>query len=671
MGKRTRARVENLIREHAIWNPHGVTIPQIERHAITSEFKNLEFRESHVQEALEVCKDRDEVLTWLLIHIPEDDLPRWALPENYSAGISMGSTDLKREGAIKRLADAGYSLDLSKQVFDAQGTEALAAEALQTILISSGSESGIQDTLEKSGDGVESSDEDWEEELGSLQSVFGDRFIQPSPTVYQVQLKPSNRGRDPFVEPILQIRKSKNYPQSLPIIALYAKLPAYIRLSIVKKALMHAIENLLGEHMLFFLIDWIEEHFYAIVDKPGKLKDVSAAASTVSEVRDPGSRKNKKNVTRHPRPIRWLADPRSSKVWTERQRDSKYQSMLAQRKNLPAWEMRDAIVDCVSAHQVTIISGETGSGKSTQSAQFILDDLYDKGFGEAANIICTQPRRISALGLADRVSDERCCIVGTEVGFQIRGESKTSAKTMITFVTTGVLLRRLQTSGGSGDDVVASLNDCSHIIIDEVHERSLDTDFLLVLLRDVLRKRQDLRLILMSATLDAGVFENYFKNDGKVGRVEISGRTFPVEDYYLDHVIRMTGFNSGRASGHVNEDDADTAGMESSVASVIQSMGMGINYELIMQTVKEIDAELSYAKQTGGILIFLPGVNEINRTIDYLKSIPNLHALPLHASLQSVEQKRVFPPTSWETQGSCRNERCRNFYHYRRYCGCH
>jgi ATP-dependent RNA helicase DHX57 len=110
--------------------------------------------------------------------------------------------------------------------------------------------------------------------------------------------------------------------------------------------------------------------------------------------------------------------------------------------------------------------------------------------------------------------------VGQEVGYIIRGESKTTPNTKITFVTTGVLLRRLQTSGGSADDVVASLADISHVIIDEVHERSLDTDFLLVLLRDVLRKRKDLKLILMSATLDAGVFEDYFKSNGKVGRVE-------------------------------------------------------------------------------------------------------------------------------------------------------
>jgi ATP-dependent RNA helicase DHX57 len=205
-----------------------------------------------------------------------------------------------------------------------------------------------------------------------------------------------------------------------------------------------------------------------------------------------------------------------------------------------------------------------------------------------------------------------------------------------------VLLRRLQTSGGSSDDVVASLADISHVIIDEVHERSLDTDFLLVLLRDVLKKRKDLKLILMSATLDAGVFEDYFKSGGKVGRVEISGRTYPVEDYYLDDVIRMTGFNSGRG-GKPQDDDPDTAGMDSDVKAAIQSLGMRINYDLIAQTVKEIDAELTHLKQDGGILIFLPGVMEISRALDHLRSIPNLHALPLHASLQSSEQRRVFP----------------------------
>jgi ATP-dependent RNA helicase DHX57 len=143
--------------------------------------------------------------------------------------------------------------------------------------------------------------------------------------------------------------------------------------------------------------------------------------------------------------------------------------------------------------------------------------------------------------------------------------------------------------------------------------------------------------------LDAGIFENYFKQNGKVGRVEISGRTYPVEDYYLDDVIRMTGFRAGRGGNRDGLDQEEVTEYDSDVANAIQSVGMRINYDLITQTVKEIDEDLSHAKQDGGILIFLPGVAEINKTLDHLHSIPNLHALPLHASLQSVEQRRVFP----------------------------
>ncbi|KAG9236565.1 ATP-dependent RNA helicase-like protein A [Amylocarpus encephaloides] len=643
MGKRARSNVENLIRKHAVWNPNEVRMSDFQKHSIIKEFKNLEFRESHIEEAVQECKDREETLEWLLIHVPEDDLPRWSLPEGYTAGISMGSSDLKREGAIKRLADAGYSMDLSKQIFDISGDESTAAEALQRILLSSGQDSDmISDESESwaAEDAKETSSGIWEEELTSLQSVFGEKFSRTSKDVCRIAIKPSNRGGNKEVEPVLQFRRSSEYPQKLPVISVHAALPSYIRLSIMKQALNHAGDNLLGEQMLFFLIDWIEQNLYIIIERPGKLRDVAAAASSTSEVR-PIHRKRQK-VSRHPRAINWAPNSKSKEDWTRRQTDLKLQLRIQERRSLPAWEMKETIIDTVGAHQVTIISGETGSGKSTQSAQFILDERYNRALGESTNIICTQPRRISALGLADRVSDERCSAVGQEVGYIIRGESKATPNTKITFVTTGVLLRRLQTSGGSSEDVVASLADVSHVIIDEVHERSLDTDFLLVLLRDVLIKRRDLKLILMSATLDAGVFEDYFKSNGRVGRVEISGRTYPVEDYYLDDVIQMTGFNAGRG-GRRDEEDAETSGMDADVAAAIQSIGMRINYDLVSQTVKEIDADLTYQKQDGGILIFMPGLMEITRTIDALRSVPNLYVLPLHASLQSIEQRRVFP----------------------------
>jgi ATP-dependent RNA helicase DHX57 len=153
----------------------------------------------------------------------------------------------------------------------------------------------------------------------------------------------------------------------------------------VKQALNHASDNLIGEQMLFFLIDWMEHNFYSIIERPGRLRDVSAAASIVSEVQP--ARRKRQNISRHPKPISWTPNPRSKDDWTRRQADSKLQTKIQARRNLPAWDMRETIIDVVNSHQVSIISGETGSGKSTQSAQFILDDLYQRSLGDSTKIM--------------------------------------------------------------------------------------------------------------------------------------------------------------------------------------------------------------------------------------------------------------------------------------------
>lgn len=141
----------------------------------------------------------------------------------------------------------------------------------------------------------------------------------------------------------------------------------------------------------------------------------------------------------------------------------------------------------------------------------------------------------------------------------------------------------------------------------------------------------------MSATLDASVFEKYFSSFS-TARIEIQGHTYPVEDHYLDDVIRLTGFNTGSRKA----DESDEDEVDSSVASVIQGIGMKINYGLIASTVRAIDSGLG--SQEGGILIFLPGTMEINRTLEAIRGFPNMHVLPLHASLLPTEQRRVFPP---------------------------
>ena len=637
MGKRTRAQVENVVRENAVWNPNGVIISEFQCRNIVNELTGLGFRKSHVEEAVAECKDKEEVLEWLLIHVPEDDLPGWSLPEGYVAGISMATGNMKREASIKRLTESGYAVELCERAFDdCSSNEAKAAEVLQDLLVQG-------ENLHVSKPSIypnEDLSSTWKEEKDTLEAIFGSRFSRSSSDVYQIELAIPRTSAC-----ILRVRKSISYPKTPPILSVTSPgLPAYIRLSVIRKVVEHCNATLLEEPMVFNLVDWLEAEIPKIVENPGKLREISAGASTINENTKQTNSKKKFQRRTLP-PIDWRPGSSQSLAifsrWEAKQSMSQQQKMLAGRRALPAWTLRDSIVNTVNRHQVTIISGETGSGKSTQSVQFTLDDMIQRKLGSAANIICTQPRRISALGLADRVSDERCSTVGEEVGYAIRGESKQKPGiTKITFVTTGVLLRRLQTSGGSTDDVVAALADVSHVVVDEVHERSLDTDFLLVLLRDVLSKRKDLKVILMSATLDAGVFESYFNGMCSVGKIEIQGRTFPVDDYYLDDVIRMTGSNSGSKNGNVDtEEDAD---FEPSIASAIQNIGMRINYNLIADAVRAIDAELGSVK--GGILIFLPGTMEINRTLDAIRSIPNIHALPLHASLMSTEQRRVFPP---------------------------
>ena len=645
VGGRTRRDVERLIRNQGVWNPHYVRISEESRSMICDDLSKAGFRRAHVEEATEICKDKEECLEWLLIHVPEDDLPRWALPENYLAGVSLVSGDMVKEAKLKRLVASGYASNMCAEVLEqCGGNEHEAGALLQNRLLD----------LEKdmSSQAGEYDSNTWDEELITLESIFGDKFTNHD-RICEITLEFQTPARKSIM---LRARPpSQGYPNTLPILALESELPAYIRLSILKQCLLAAKERFVGEQMLFNIIDWLEHEIPRIIESPGRLTEIARASSVSVETRAGDLTRNQRH-RRFPKPISWSKQSslsqRMMSEWSSRQSEPDQQRMIKARQSLPAWKLQEAIISCVNMNQVTIVSGETGSGKSTQSVQFILDDLIQRGFGEHANIICTQPRRISALGLADRVADERCGRVGEEVGYAIRGESKHKpGVTKITFVTTGVLLRRLQTSGGSTDDVVRSLADVSHVVLDEVHERSLDTDFLLVLLRDVLGKRKDLKLVLMSATLDAGVFEQYFKSVSSVGKVEIEGRTYPVQDFYLDEIAQAVGFGNG--TNVDSEDDlwfqdlrvGSSVNQEQSAAKAVRAVGMRINYDLIARTVEYIDNDLG--DQEGGILIFLPGVAEIDQTLRALRSIPNLLPLPLHASLQSSEQKLVFkkPPS--------------------------
>ncbi|XP_050406702.2 putative ATP-dependent RNA helicase DHX57 [Patella vulgata] len=196
-----------------------------------------------------------------------------------------------------------------------------------------------------------------------------------------------------------------------------------------------------------------------------------------------------------------------------RKLDSKgYKDRQTSRSGLPAWDMKEEILKTLEDNQVTVISGMTGCGKTTQVPQFILESYLSSGKNKMCNIICTQPRRISAIAVAQRVAQEQVDKIGKLVGYQIRLENIQSASTRLLFCTTGIILRRLE-----GDPM---LHGVSHLIIDEVHERTEESDFLMMILRDLLVTRTDLKVILMSATLNADLFSRYF---GCCPTVEIPG----------------------------------------------------------------------------------------------------------------------------------------------------
>lgn len=206
--------------------------------------------------------------------------------------------------------------------------------------------------------------------------------------------------------------------------------------------------------------------------------------------------------------------------------------LLPFRKSLPVYNMRDEILNAINSNQVTVIAGETGSGKTTQIPQYIMEQCQQRN--QSCRLICTQPRRLAAVSIAERVSSERDEKVGHTFGYQIRLESRVAPQTLLTFCTNGVLLRTLM----GGDSVLATI---THIIVDEIHERDRFCDFLLIALKDALIKFRSLKLILMSATLDTKIFSDYFALSNCTV-VRIPGRLFDVDTYFLEDVMKMTGY---------------------------------------------------------------------------------------------------------------------------------
>lgn len=209
----------------------------------------------------------------------------------------------------------------------------------------------------------------------------------------------------------------------------------------------------------------------------------------------------------------------------QKEKFSKLRKLRKTQADLPVAKYREEIVAAVQNERVVLVAGDTGCGKSTQIPQY----LYQAGF---QSICCTQPRRIACISLSKRVAHEMLCEFGSEVGYQIRFERSKNKNTKIVFITEGLLLRQLSTE--------AALTQYDVVVLDEIHERHLHGDFLLGVTKCLLQARPELKLVLMSATINVQLFAKYFKEE-EAHVVEVPGRLYPIKINYMPQVQDIGG----------------------------------------------------------------------------------------------------------------------------------
>lgn len=351
-----------------------------------------------------------------------------------------------------------------------------------------------------------------------------------------------------------------------------------------------------------------------------------------------------------------------AKLWLLKTSTPAYHMMLPGRMKLPVWKFKNQLLQAIQTHQVVIVCGATGCGKSTQVPAYILEHEMSRGCH--CKIYCTEPRRISAISLARRVSEEfgeQKKDIGTPrsfVGYAIRLESQITTQTRLVYATTGIVMRMLEHSN--------DLGDITHLVLDEVHERSIESDFLLIVLRKLMSRRAALKVILMSATVDARRFSSYLAG---APILDIPGRTFPVETKYLEDVIEATNFHSRdllidnfQGSGFIDDEDvlADEAKRTGTEASGDYSVStrktlagldeFRIGYSLFIRLLELLATSDVYAGYSKAILIFLPGIAEIRQLNNLILNHPcfsqDWYICSLHSSISSEEQERAFvvPP---------------------------
>ena len=358
------------------------------------------------------------------------------------------------------------------------------------------------------------------------------------------------------------------------------------------------------------------------------------------------------------------------------QTDERVKSLRIAREQLPVMQHAGDILVKTELNPITVCMASTGSGKTTQVPQILLDDFTLRKQGSRCNIICTQPRRIAAISVAQRVAKERGESVGDSVGYQVRFDSKMPKPDgSILFCTTGVFLRRLQSAleDASG---TSFLDNVTHILMDEVHERDVETDLLLAVIKRVLQDRRErgcpeIKLLLMSATVDPKLFQQYFEGFSArpVPVVEIPGRSFPVQKYYFDEIYQQLQelalpLNQGGWVWHeqsvrdyVHREIIEHGGRISDSVGSSDDKLIIDNLELPYPLVALLIAYVLTRSRDGHVLVFLPGWDEIKIVHQLLlnsKEYPlmgvcfddssqyEIHIL--HSSVPVTDQQAVFEP---------------------------
>ncbi|KAJ3160848.1 hypothetical protein HDU86_008208 [Geranomyces michiganensis] len=334
-----------------------------------------------------------------------------------------------------------------------------------------------------------------------------------------------------------------------------------------------------------------------------------------------------------------------------------------EQNTLPIFSRYCEIIAAIDNNSVTVLSAETGAGKTTQLPQFILAHIKQGRAAAAsegrpqeppANIVITQPRRIAAISVAQRVASERKEVVGTSIGYQVRFDDRRptgpAENGHAVFCTSGILLKRLQ-----GDPY---LKGVTHIILDEVHERDLNTDLLLIIVRQLIQQNSDIRVVLMSATAETELFQDYFRGFGTIGPrrlppiIQVAGRMFPVQQYFLEDVDRLlqdpralpAPFRPAKESLHWVQNE--TGRMEPPRGED------PVPYDYL----EALIVHICTTRDSGAVLCFLPGLQEIETLMQRLKDDDRFglgfnderrfRVYPLHSSVPIAAQQFVFnvPP---------------------------